>query len=555
MKFLNAIKLAQNNNSINYIEVISSFNFDNYRDFLNAYFKKFQIDLKIRNSSSNNIELNLLNYAGKSNIWIFLDWPDLTSSTSYRLNDECRNFSNILFENKISNIIKIIDKLSKKVPEIIIFAPHTELINDYSGQISFSKNFNSIELWNTFLKKIEKIKNNKIKIINIGFSKFEVCAENLFRSNTLINIQNIDEYSLNIAKLILSRKFDKKLIITDLDDTLWKGTLGDKGAKFVSWERDTETFKFLYYQKMLKESYLSGKILAIASKNEILNLNKVFKRNDFILKKKYWSSIQCNWKPKSEMIYNILKELNLGESSFLFIDNNEFELKEVERKFPKASYLKFPEENIEFMNFIKLFYSHFKINNTKENQIRNKSYQALKIMSKNSSNIRNFLKKINMRCLISRVRDKNELRPLELINKTNQFNLNGIRLSENDWYKYFNKNFHILKFDLRDNIAEHGVIGILVTQIKNGQLNVLNLVLSCRVFSRGVEIVILKSLIKIAINNNLDLIKFNFKKTSKNFLVEKFLEKNLIKNSFIDIKKFKLNDKFLGKIKFERSSI
>ena len=161
MKFLNAIKLAQNNNSINYIEVISSFNFDNYRDFLNAYFKKFQIDLKIRNSSSNNIELNLLNYAGKSNIWIFLDWPDLTSSTSYRLNDECRNFSNILFENKISNIIKIIDKLSKKVPEIIIFAPHTELINDYSGQISFSKNFNSIELWNTFLKKIEKIKNNK----------------------------------------------------------------------------------------------------------------------------------------------------------------------------------------------------------------------------------------------------------------------------------------------------------------------------------------------------------------------------------------------------------
>lgn len=555
MKFLNAIKLAQNNNSINYIEVISSFNFDNYRDFLNAYFKKFQIDLKIKNSSSNNIELNLLNYAGKSNIWIFLDWPDLTSSTSYRLNDECRNFSNILFENKISNIIKIIDKLSKKVPEIIIFAPHTELINDYSGQISFSKNFNSIELWNTFLKKIEKIKNNKIKIINIGFSKFEVCAENLFRSNTLINIQNIDEYSLNIAKLILSRKFDKKLIITDLDDTLWKGTLGDKGAKFVSWERDTETFKFLYYQKMLKESYLSGKILAIASKNEILNLNKVFKRNDFILKKKYWSSIQCNWKPKSEMIYNILKELNLGESSFLFIDNNEFELKEVERKFPKASYLKFPEENIEFMNFIKLFYSHFKINNTKENQIRNKSYQALKIMSKNSSNIGNFLKKINMRCLISRVRDKNELRPLELINKTNQFNLNGIRLSENDWYKYFNKNFHILKFDLRDNIAEHGVIGILVTQIKNGQLNVLNLVLSCRVFSRGVEIVILKSLIKIAINNNLDLIKFNFKKTSKNFLVEKFLEKNLIKNSFIDIKKFKLNDKFLGKIKFERSSI
>ena len=160
-----------------------------------------------------------------------------------------------------------------------------------------------------------------------------------------------------------------------------------------------------------------------------------------------------------------------------------------------------------------------------------------------------------MRCLVSRVIDKNEERPLELINKTNQFNLNGIRLNENDWYKNFKKNYHIMKFDLNDNIANHGIIGILVSHIKGDQLNILSLVLSCRVFSRGMELVFLKSLMKLAAKKKVKIIKFNFKKTNKNFLVEEFFKKYSIKNFKIDLKSFKLHHKFLGEIKFERSSI
>ena len=112
-----------------------------------------------------------------------------------------------------------------------------------------------------------------------------------------------------------------------------------------------------------------------------------------------------------------------------------------------------------------------------------------------------------------------------------------------------------MKFNLNDNIAKHGIIGILVSQIKGDQLNILSLVLSCRVFSRGMELVFLKSLIRLAIKNKVKVIKFNFKKTNKNFLVEEFFKKYSIKNFKIDLKKFKLNQKFLGEIKFERTSI
>lgn len=547
MKFINALKLSQENNYQNNIDVISSFNFEYYKYFFNAYFKKHRINLKINDLFTNNLELNLLNYKSKNTLWIFLDWINLNPSFSFRSNKECNNF-NLTEDKKIqNNLIHIINKLSYKVKEILIFAPHTRTINDYFEEINFSKSFNTINLWNSFLQKLKNLDNKKIKCVNSDLSRFEICSESIFRSNTPINIDNIQIYVKKILEIIISKSFNKKLIITDLDDTLWDGTLGDVGSEFVSWEQNDKGFKHLYFQKMLYEANKNGKILAIASKNNFENVNKVFKRKNFFLKKKYWSSIQCSWEPKSVMVSKILKELNLGEDSFIFIDNNNFELKEVRSNFPDADYLMFPKENIEFMSFVKKFYSFFKKQNSKEDTIRAQSYEAMKALNKNSSNIETFLKKIKMRCNISKVIDKNEERPFELINKTNQFNLNGIRINESDWYKFFSRNYFILKYELEDNIANHGIIGVLVCKRKNKKLIISSLVLSCRVFSRGMETVFLKSILELSNRLNLETIEFEYKKTSKNSLVKNFFSEHSIKNYKIN-SNFKINSTFFGKI-------
>ena len=72
--------------------------------------------------------------------------------------------------------------------------------------------------------------------------------KNLFRSNTPLNIDNINTFTDQLT-FVYRPNLNKKLIITDLDDTLWKGTLGESGSTIVSWEKDTETFKLLYYQR------------------------------------------------------------------------------------------------------------------------------------------------------------------------------------------------------------------------------------------------------------------------------------------------------------------
>lgn len=553
LNLVEAIKLSENNHSKITINVISSFNFDYYKYFLNANFFYKKIDFKISKTYSNQLKLNLLNYSNnsKSELWIFIDWIDLIPHISLRSDSFETANSNLKFKKKnINELINILLKIGKK-KRILIFAPHTNLVSDHILNINFDNKLESLSIWNFFIKKIEKNKINNIKLVNKEFNKYDICTESLYRSNTPINMMNLGNYANNLSE-IFKKKYNKKLIITDLDGTLWRGVLGESGASAVSWERESNSFKHLYYQKMLREIYQKGKILAIASKNEIFNVEKVFARQDLLLKKKYFSSIKCSWTPKSQMINDILKELNLGDDSFLFIDDSKFELEEVKKNFPKAEYLLFPEENIDFINFIKEFYKNFNFTTNKDDRLRNKSYKALKKVNENKSNLNNFLENIDMVCRATRLKDENDNRAFELINKTNQFNLNGIRIYEENKKKYFLKNYFIIKFSLIDKLADHGTIGVVICKKKEHNMYVEFMVLSCRVFSRNVESVFLKVILNLAKKYEIKNIYFNYNKTNKNSLVKEFFLKNLIKKNSIDIVKFVFSNNFLGKIKISK---
>ena len=178
MKFLDAINLSKKNYSNNKVNVMSSFNFDFYKYFLNAKFVKRNINLKINKIYSNNLKLNLINYKEKTKLWIFLDWSDLDPNLSVRSNNYCNNISDLkLNHNFIDELINILNKWSDQVLEILVFAPHTRLINDYVSILNFKNSLNSIGLWNSFLMKFGKIKNRNIKIINEKLNSFEICTK------------------------------------------------------------------------------------------------------------------------------------------------------------------------------------------------------------------------------------------------------------------------------------------------------------------------------------------------------------------------------------------
>ena len=153
------------------------------------------------------------------------------------------------------------------------------------------------------------------------------------------------------------------------------------------------------------------------------------------------------------------------------------------------------------------------------------------------------------------LQNKNELaRPLQLINKTNQFNLNGIRLSENKLYNILKNNGSLYSGLYNDKTGDYGEIIVILIDNKN---KVLSFAMSCRVLQKDVEIAFLSQLLikKKNIKN------FLYKRTTGNILFQEFFDNKLKKNfdkknSFLDInqflKTFKKNNK---NYKFKFSNI
>ena len=168
MNLIKAVSLAELNKSNNKISVVSSFNFQYYKYFLNAFFYKNKINLKIDRLFSENLELDLLkNLKSRTeNIWFFVDWCDLLASSSLRTN--FKNFN--IFEKKniksIDNLIKIINRFSEINTKISIFSPHTKLLYDNIFLINYKNTLPSVDAWHYFKNKISYLKKKKIKFFN-----------------------------------------------------------------------------------------------------------------------------------------------------------------------------------------------------------------------------------------------------------------------------------------------------------------------------------------------------------------------------------------------------
>ena len=126
----------------------------------------------------------------------------------------------------------------------------------------------------------------------------------------------------------------KKGLITDLDDTLWRGLLGEVGADGVSWSLDRHSHAHALYQQMLQALADSGVLLAVASKNDPARVEEAFRRSDLLLKRDSLFPVEASWGPKSESVGRILRAWNVGADSVVFIDDSPLELAEVQAAHP-----------------------------------------------------------------------------------------------------------------------------------------------------------------------------------------------------------------------------
>lgn len=323
----------------------------------------------------------------------------------------------------------------------------------------------------------------------------------------------------------------QKLLVLDLDNTLWGGVIGEDGMNGITLGPPSalgERYRdFQQYLMNLKER---GVLLALASKNNAAEVARVLHDHPYsVLRQEDFVASKVNWENKADNIRKIASELRLGLESFVFLDDNPVERSSVRRELPEVIVPEISGEPAESIAALDrgLYFQTIRL--TDEDRARNASYVATARQNEISNlggDLEEFLAELSMQIEYGPVDEQTSVRVAQLINKTNQFNLTTPRYSlEEVQARMTSSAYWCHWYRLKDRFADHGVIGVLIAQVAETQWSVDTWLLSCRVIGREVELFMLRDLIQCARAAGAECVIARYIATAKNGLVANLLPK------------------------------
>jgi FkbH-like protein len=317
----------------------------------------------------------------------------------------------------------------------------------------------------------------------------------------------------------------KKVLVLDLDNTLWGGTIGDDGVNGIEiGDTSARGQCFKEFQKSIKHLADRGVLLAVCSKNDYDNAIEPFEKHpDMVLRKEDFVSFKANWNPKSENIIEIAQELNLSLDSLVFVDDNPAEIEIVRQFVPQVETLLLGHDPASYMQALKdcRFFEPRQI--TQEDLERTNQYklerQRNDLLS-SATDMETYLSSLNMTAIIDDFREVDVPRLAQLINKSNQFNLTTKRRTEAEISALIKSAEHeCFSVRLKDKFGDLGLVSIIIANTIDGTQNIDTWLMSCRVLKRGVEQVALNELLARAQERGCKRIVGTYIPTAKNQMV------------------------------------
>ena len=455
-------------------------------------------------------------------------------------NDIVSSFDDIDYvKNELISIKNTIEMLANNYSNSIIVVSTIDFYNRAIKENN-KKNMDSYYsvLWNDLLD--ELVKNNKsivkfdLKEIVEFYGRKQVYADNMLymgsipysiKGNSLI----AEELDKVISRLFSTRK---KVLAVDLDNTLWGGVIGEDGPNNIVISESNLGRAFRDTQKRIKEIADTGVLLSVISKNNQEDADLAFNENKFmVLQKSDFISFKCNWEPKSKNIIELASELNVGLDSIVFLDDNEVEREEVRHNAPGVVVADFPKDIANLPETIKHIYEgYFWINSlTEEDSKKKKQYEENYVRNeelKNSSSLEEYLINLKINIEINELEVSQKERVIQLINKTNQFNTNTIRMDMQELNSYISNNGKVFVANVSDKYGDNGLVVIALISIKNDNTAIIdNFLMSCRVMSRQIEDAFLYAIEEKLESLKIEKLYASYVKSSKNKPVEMLYER------------------------------
>ncbi len=293
----------------------------------------------------------------------------------------------------------------------------------------------------------------------------------------------------------------RKVLCTDLDNTLWGGVLGEEGVQGIVTGTTFPGTPFHNYQRYLKQLASRGILLAAVSKNNEADVREAFtaRAADLALTLDDFAALKISWNEKAQSLRELASELSLGLDSFVFVDDNPAEALAIRQQLPEVAVIEAPTADPwKLLDLLadQPFFDVLRVTADDQNRLTDYKAQAQRADLEATAGGRDeFLASLGIVCTVLGALEAPLARSVQLLAKTNQFNLTTRRHSASEIEDFAAVPGGLaIAVRVRDRFGDAGVVGLALARSRGAACVIDSLVLSCRVIGRGIESALLACL-------------------------------------------------------------
>jgi FkbH-like protein len=329
-----------------------------------------------------------------------------------------------------------------------------------------------------------------------------------------------------IAVLAADLGLSKKCLVLDLDNTLWGGVIGEDGLAGIKLGQGSPQGEaYLAFQRAIVDLKNKGVILAVCSKNNDADAREPFQKHpDMQIKLDDLAMFVANWERKSDNLRRIAQTLNIGLDSLVFVDDNPVEREIIRQFLPEVEVIPLPPDPAHYARALYDYLLFETSSFTAEDAAKTEQYRAkaqIAELEASAGSIDDFYRSLQMKAVVQPFDELHLPRIVQLIGKTNQFNLTTRRhtmaavrqfMADPDSVHFYLK--------LRDRFADHGLVSLIMGRKEGPVMDIDSWLMSCRVIGRTVEAELLSQVSAAAARMRCSSIRGTFIPTAKNQMVK-----------------------------------
>ena len=318
-----------------------------------------------------------------------------------------------------------------------------------------------------------------------------------------------------------------KALVTDLDNTIWGGIIGEDGLNGIQIGAEYPGAAFQALQRRMLDLYERGILLAICSKNTLADAMEVFEKHPgMLLRPHHVAALRINWNDKVQNLREIAGELNIGTDALAFLDDNPVERERVRMELPEVTVIDLPADPMDYVKSLIDAPVFERLGLSVEDRERGRYYaeqrQRMELAS-GASTLEDFYRSLRQEVEVEPVTAESLARVAQLTQKTNQFNLTTHRYTEQQIADMAtNPTWNIYSVRVRDRFGDNGLVGVAITHNTGVVCEIDTFLLSCRVIGRTVETALLSFLVEKARLRGLNQMVGWFLPTKKNVPAKEF---------------------------------